>query len=304
MLYFCSTYNNMDSKAIESNLFSKEIIVLYHGLCTDGFGSAYAAWKKFGDKASYIPCDRRYGMLSPDIFKNKEVYVLDYSFSKEEMVACEGVTKKFTVIDHHVSAEESIKGLSSFIYDKHHSGAYLSWMYFHPAEPIPNLIRYISDSDTWKHTLPDWEEIEAYIYSDTGDHFTFSHFEDLHTTLETKEGHAYAKSIGKMLVSARNQKIKIYTDAAELITFEGYTIYAVNAPSEIKSDLGHILAEKSGTFSLIFNYEKGCWKCSLRSVKDFDVSEIAKKFGGGGHMNAAAFLLKTDFPLFSLVNKQ
>ncbi len=28
---------------------------------------------------------------------------------------------------------------------------------------------------------------------------------------------------------------------------------------------------------------------SLRSRGDFDVSEIAKKFGGGGHKNAAGF---------------
>jgi len=28
---------------------------------------------------------------------------------------------------------------------------------------------------------------------------------------------------------------------------------------------------------------------SLRSVGDFDVSEVAKKYGGGGHRNAAGF---------------
>lgn len=294
----------MDSKTIDSDLFSKDIIVLYHGQCTDGFGSAYAAWKKFGDTASYIPCDRRYSILSPDIFTDKEIYVLDYSFSKEEMLACEDVAKKFIVIDHHASAEESIRALSSFVYDKQHSGAYLSWVYFHPTEQVPALIKYISDSDTWSHELPDWEEIEAYIYSDTGDHFTFSHFEDLHKTLESDTGYANARDIGKIFVSARNQKVKRYTDVAELITFEGYSVYAVNAPSEIKSILGHNLAEKTGTFSLVFNYENGYWKCSLRSVKDFDVSILAAKFGGGGHKNAAAFLLKTDFPLFSLVTKQ
>ena len=32
----------------------KKIVVIYHDQCRDGFGAAYAAWKKFGDDASYI----------------------------------------------------------------------------------------------------------------------------------------------------------------------------------------------------------------------------------------------------------
>ena len=34
------------------------------------------------------------------------------------------------------------------------------------------------------------------------------------------------------------------------------------------------------------------WQYSLRSRSDFDVSEIAKKFGGGGHAKAAGFATK------------
>lgn len=29
------------------------VTVLYHADCPDGFGSAYAAWLRFGDSASY-----------------------------------------------------------------------------------------------------------------------------------------------------------------------------------------------------------------------------------------------------------
>jgi hypothetical protein len=32
-----------------------DTVVIYHADCRDGFGAAYAAWKKFGDNASYIP---------------------------------------------------------------------------------------------------------------------------------------------------------------------------------------------------------------------------------------------------------
>jgi uncharacterized protein len=59
----------------------KDIVVVYHAECTDGFGAAYAAWKKFGDTASYIPLKTQVEITID--FTNKEVYVVDYSFIKE-----------------------------------------------------------------------------------------------------------------------------------------------------------------------------------------------------------------------------
>lgn len=280
----------------------RSIVVIYHGFCTDGFGAAYAAWKKFGNLATYIPRNRTETPFDSTIFKDKDVYVIDYSFSREEMLACEAEAKSFVVIDHHVSAKEDVESLKSFIFNNDHSGSYLAWQYFHPNTKIPRFITYISDADTWAHCLPDWKEIESFIYSNGEAHFSFEHFEDLHEELETEDGYARAKSVGQMLLSAQIEKVTMYTEMAEPILFEGHTIYAVNAPREIRSELGHALAEKTNSFSLIFTYEKGLWKCSLRSVKDFDVSAIALKYGGGGHKNAAAFTLPAEFPIqrFSL----
>ena len=36
------------------------------------------------------------------------------------------------------------------------------------------------------------------------------------------------------------------------------------------------------------------WKVSLRSKGDFDVARIAVLFGGGGHKNAAGYIIKAD----------
>lgn len=273
------------------------IIVIYHGYCTDGFGAAYAAWKKFGNLATYIPRNRTEEPFDPNIFKNKEVYVVDYSFSREEMQSYEAVAESFVVIDHHLSAQKDVESLKSFIFNNGHSGAYLSWQYFHPTTKIPRLFEYISDADTWAHCLPDWKDVESFIYSNGEEHFSFEHFSELHEVLETDDGFERAKLIGHMLVGAHNEKVLMYADIAELISFEGYNVYAVNAPREVRSELGHVLASKTNSFSIIFTYEKGLWRCSLRSVKDFDVSLIATKYGGGGHKNASAFTVPTDFPI-------
>lgn len=282
----------------------QSVIIIYHGFCTDGFAAAYAAWKKFGNNATYIARTRTEEPFNPSIFKDKEVYVVDYSFSQEEMLSYQAVAKSFVVIDHHLSAEEDVRSLTSFIFENNHSGSYLAWKYFHPDIKIPRLIEYISDADIWAHSLPDWKEIESFIYSNGEEHFSFKHFEDLYETLETEEGYDRAKKIGAMLEEAHTAKVNMYRDIAELIMFEGHEIYAVNAPREVRSELGHVLALKTNSFALIFDYEKGFWKCSLRSIKDFDVSAIAMKYGGGGHKNAAAFMVPTDFPLFFLQSKK
>ncbi|MGA1846107.1 DHH family phosphoesterase [Deferribacter abyssi] len=60
------------------------------------------------------------------------------------------------------------------------------------------------------------------------------------------------------------------------------------------SELGHFLInEFSLDYVIIINAQKK--KISLRSRKDIDVSNIAKKNGGGGHKNAAGFSTDFDF---------
>jgi hypothetical protein len=58
-----------------------------------------------------------------------------------------------------------------------------------------------------------------------------------------------------------------------------------------QSEIGNELAKASGTFGLVWYYDSATKRAnvSLRSIGDYDVSAIAKAFGGGGHRNAAGF---------------
>jgi single-stranded DNA-specific DHH superfamily exonuclease len=68
-----------------------------------------------------------------------------------------------------------------------------------------------------------------------------------------------------------------------------------NCPGALASDLGHELANESGTYGMTWEVLKdGNVKFSLRSNGDFDVSGIAKQFGGGGHKNAAGFVISRE----------
>ena len=69
----------------------------------------------------------------------------------------------------------------------------------------------------------------------------------------------------------------------------------MNCTPQFASEAGNILAKESGTFGMTWMINsKGMANVSLRSIGDYDVSAIAKTFGGGGHRNAAGFEVAFD----------
>jgi uncharacterized protein len=271
-------------------------IILYHKNCTDGFGSAWAAWRKFGDSAVYTAVSDR-NQLPEEIWQiegleESTLYVIDFCYPKETIEFCKTKFQKVVILDHHVTSQEDITFADEYVYGTDKSGAYLAWEYFFPESNIPKLIAYISDGDTWQHALPYYQEVLQYIYNQE---FSFEAFEELYIQCEFHMERVL--DIGGELVKGYKKRLDIYLERAEVVELEGHTIYAVNAPGDLASDIGHTLAQKTNSFAIVFNYDQGRWKCSLRSVSDFDVSKIAEKYGGGGHKNAAAFLVPTEFPI-------
>lgn len=92
------------------------------------------------------------------------------------------------------------------------------------------------------------------------------------------------------VVKAAARKCEIAIDDGAGHDYRVLPGLAANCPPHLQSDVGHELANQSGTFGLLWCIDKDnrC-KCSLRSNGDYDVSAIAKAFGGGGHRNAAGF---------------
>ena len=261
------------------------IYVLYHSHCPDGFGAAFAAWKKLGKTAKYLPVS--YGDPVPNITKeNSEIYIVDFSFPKPIL---EELASKFkvTLIDHHKTAEKDLEGLPFAHFDMTHSGAVLTYKHFFPGEEVPDFFRYLEDRDLWKFEMEHSKEFQAYL----GSHpFKFQVWEEILNTPKEKwlaEGTAILRRDGAIVDSMTNK--------AALIEFEGHKIAVVNV-SYFWSEAGHHLLEerfkeKGIDYALLYTDVPKDRKriYSLRSLGDFDVSVIAKKFGGGGHKNASGF---------------
>ncbi len=140
---------------------NKNIVVLYHKKCPDGFSGAWVAWKKFGDSAEYIPMPP--GSDAPRM-EGKQVYCIDYiPDDLSDLRDFISRNKSVIAIDHHASNESSVPLFSSSKFDKNKCGSMLAWEYFFPEQPVPTLLKYIQDVDLWQWKLPKSKELALYV---------------------------------------------------------------------------------------------------------------------------------------------
>lgn len=269
--------------------------VIYHADCTDGFGAAYAAWKLLGNRAEYHAC--KHGTVPPDV-KGKNVAILDFSFNNETTKAMIDVADDLLVIDHHKSAMVELHDISNTHFDMTKSGAMLSWEFFHPGKEPPKFIQYIQDRDLWKWELPYSKEFSAAF-----DMVPFG-FEDFEK-YEDDSVFDDAVKRGSYILAYSKTVIKKVCDKAAMRKMDGMDVMVVNS-SHWMSEIGSKLAPDCD-FAMIWYYdhEDRITKVSLRSFHDtIDVSEIAKKHGGGGHRKAAGFQLPGDFNVDDIFDKE
>lgn len=268
-------------------------LILYHGNCYDGFGAAWAAWRKFGDKAEYRPCF--YGMEPPADWWERDCYVLDFSFPAKiisnrilgDQTLMMNLTT-FRVIDHHKTAQEDLKEQPGYCtFDMNKSGAILAWEYFHPGSPPPDLLSYIEDRDLWRFALPGSRELSNWMRSWPMEFGLWNQLaEQVGSSLEN------VVDEGRAIVRFQDQMVSTMCDNAKLQDVGGYEVPVANA-TVFFSEVGEELCKRypDALFSAYYLDRKdGQRQWGLRSRNGFDVSAIAKKYGGGGHHAAAGFV--------------
>ena len=257
-------------------------LVIYHSNCTDGFGAAYAAWKLLGDRAEYHAA--KHGEPPPDVV-GKNVVVLDFSYDNSTTKRLMKEAKNFLVIDHHKSAMVELHDVACTRFDMNHSGAMLAWKFFHPGKDAPRLIKFIEDRDLWKWEIPYSKEFSAAFDMVPFDFEEFDKYLDDSSVDNAQERGAYILAYSKTVIS------KIAKQAVSR-KMDGKDVLVVNS-SHWMSEIGAALSPKCD-FAVIWFYDHDTRqvKVSLRAHhEDSDVSEIAKKYRGGGHRKAAGFNL-------------
>jgi oligoribonuclease NrnB/cAMP/cGMP phosphodiesterase (DHH superfamily) len=254
--------------------------VLYHGGgCPDGFGAAFAAWKKLGNTVKYIglhPSDP-----IPQLPRDARVVMLDMAYHKEKFLVLRDSVADVKVFDHHVTNSREIGDLPGVHLDMNHSGAYLAWAHFH-GEPVPDFIRHIEDRDLWLFKLPRTREVAAGLGS-------YEQRFDLWEQLMTMGMEKLALD-GGVILRYQAQMVERICGNAVMKEIDGHIVPVVNTAC-LQSEVGDRLCQLHPTvpFSAYYFDKEGmrCW--GLRSPGRFDVSVIARKRGGGGHPGAAGF---------------
>lgn len=252
--------------------------ILYHGGCPDGFGAAYAAWKKFGATAEYLPV--KHGNPPPELAVGSEVYIIDFAYDRQTLITM-AETHALKVLDHHRTAQADLQGLDFAEFDMGRSGAVLSWNHFHPESEVPLLLRYVQDQDLWQWALPDSQEICTGLSMHP---FDFEVWDQL--DIET------LRSQGRIVLGYKRQLVEMLLQKADWIQILGHKVPAVNT-ALFASELGNQLCLKfnEAPFSACYSEHDGRRKFSLRSIGENDVSAVAAHFGGGGHRNASGFAI-------------
>lgn len=296
-------------------------ICIYHGHCPDGFTSAWVVRRFFKGEVDFHAAAHQSD--PPAIERGRIVIFTDYAYKHDVMLQLldEWHPKGVVVLDHHKSIAEDLKEDGRYIidmwptldrkptwqhffdhlaqdriagrrriytvFDMQRSGAGLTWDFFFPGEPRPPLLDRIEDRDLWRFRFADTRAVTASVLSyqyefDVWDRLFATDLESLRRDGEAIE-RKHVRDLHELIATTRR-----------VMAIGGYVVPAANLPYTMASDAGHILSEDYPFAACYYDTPQGR-VFSLRSrPAGVDVSEIARRYGGGGHRHAAGFRVPLD----------
>lgn len=292
---------------------ARKVLCIYHGGCDDGFAAAWVVRAALGSQnVEFYP--GVYQKEPPDV-ADRDVVLVDFSYKRPVMDRMAEKVHSILTLDHHKTAQADLAHLvapppgwgawcaaaregdlslnvrSAAEFDMERCGATMAWDYFHGGER-PDFFSYIEDRDLWRKALPDGDAFTMALRSYPQD---FEVWDRL-----VKDGPYQMIDEGKTILRYYRQRIDELKSHAYTAYFPKATFgesrdigpFAIcNAPYAFASEVAGELCARDGALfgATFFEVEPGKFQYSLRSRGDFDVSEIAARFGGGGHKNAAGF---------------
>lgn len=286
---------------------NKPLVIYHGGNCFDGFCCAWLFSKAMPD-AEFVAA--QYGEPPPDV-AGRSVWIVDFSYKLSAMLKIAAEADDLTLLDHHKTAIQELADfhgecdrcgvvkrtpLVDLQLDK--SGARLAWEHLYGRQMLPDdwlttsrsgyslgvapwLVDYTEDRDLWRWALPMSREINSALRSYPMDLVEW----------DCLNGRSPASLIseGCAVIRAESRIVEAHVRAAAEIELDGYKVLAVNATTLISEVAGE-LAKDRPFGACFFERADGFRVWSLRARgSGVDVSEIARRRGGGGHPSAAGF---------------
>jgi len=266
-------------------------MICFHHNDADGRCAAAIVCKKYPE-CRFVEMEYSKPVPFDIIDKDETIYIVDFSFKPDDMDKLLKITNDIVWIDHHKTIMDhpynkpEIKGIRNTM----HSGCYYVWQYIYPDCSLPWCIVLISDYDTW--TLAIKESTKYRFGLDLYDHGPKSDFwKSILSTgscaYDTTSNIIHEGGIVLQFIHRFGQDY-IRSYGFETV-FEGYKCIAQGVYSFGSTFYGDLIDEYDICIAFEFNGDN--WIVGLYSIK-IDVSQIAKKHGGGGHKGAAGFVCK------------
>lgn len=271
--------------------------------------------REYETKSIFIECDYASRRIDPSCVSEGEVvFIVDYSFSEKTVSVLEEICRKassVTWIDHHLTSKKLIetKDMSyldnlKMVIDMSKSGAALCWDYlFGTTEPL--FVQHVSDYDCWKYEL--------------GDNTTYMKL-GIDMQYNTPDSELYKKLICDAFLEQgydlgynipientytifslirEGQVAKKYIDCENRSYFKHYSfvsdVFGMPCICVNRKTNSWVFGNAYHEYPLccVFAYNGDVWSYSLYSSNgEVDCSEIAARYGGGGHKGAAGFSTK------------
>ena len=251
------------------------------------------------------------------IDKNELVYIVDYSLEPYLMGELLNKTKNVIWIDHHKTAIDKYKDfpnvdeIKGFRFDGISATA-LAWLYMRgltvntgnytkdyyymmtKLEKAPLSIQLINDWDVWNHFKSDTKPFMVALNSeiDCWESPNSLFWYDLY-----KNG-SFVKELveqGRVMTKFRDGwASKFRFNYGFTINLEGHKVFCLNLGNANSEYFGDLINKFDAVMTFCYKGTLNLFNASIYSNGNVDVSEIAKKFGGGGHKGASGFTFK-DF---------
>jgi len=225
------------------------------------------------------------------IKEDEEIVIVDFSLQKPgEFKKLAQKTSNLLWIDHHKTAIDDFEsmGLKGIRKDGV-AACELTWEYFFPDIPTPQVVKFLGDYDVWKFAYgEDTNKLQVGIQLYDTDpassewsnwlspcYFPNREICDGTTALKYRD----------------NKFAELVSGYSYTTSLEGHTAIACNSCQRTSQLFNSI--NEDYDLMLVYIHDGLQWTVSVYSIHDeIDCSAIAKKYGGGGHKGAAGFQCK------------
>lgn len=234
--------------------------------------------------------------LPEDLSEYAELFAVDFCPPEEDLERWDAQGVDIAVFDHHVTREETTRRFG--YYAASQSAVGIAWRQLlgerlgEDEDAMPYGVRCVEDRDLWR-----WGVTGSKLYTAALASYGFDP-RTLREILFDPERDLEVVNVGERIVAVMQNQIAQAAQRVHTLELAEVEFNAVNASWPI-SELAEALYTQDPTRpAVVYSINEGAKtvRLSLRrhATCDVDVSEVAKHYGGGGHVAAAGCRLPIE----------